>query len=384
MPRTAARLAAGTLALALPLTAAVGCGVEKKRTIKAEFASAQANFENSKATEVTLRLDDSKGSLEKIMTKGKDGMPKAVAEAVLKGSISYTVDPAGDKTLKSMSAGASATDLSKQLEKVNLSVVVRDDKSALAELRLVAGTLYAHVDLAEIGRLAKAGGVSDFDQKLDGSIGSADPAFAKGLADVRAGKWIKLPLTKYLTQLQQLAGSMAPGGIPTPKPGFDGQAFGKKLFTAVKPYVKVTDANDSTSDRVLDVKVKVRPALKAALAVLQTDKDLPFVGMFGRVNAAEIDKNVTDGTAKGTITLKSGHLTQFAVDMESIRTLATDPGSDSVDGGRVVVDVDDSASEVSAPDNVSDFDLGKVLEQFMQGFGSSSSSASAFGGSYQG
>jgi hypothetical protein len=368
---TSLRLAAGTVALALPLAAAAGCGAEKRKTIKAEFASAASNLEGSKAASFTLRLDDAQGNLAKLAKKSDGAPPAAVVDALLKGSITYIVDPVGDATFKSATATKGAADLKSALNKVNLAFVVRDGVADVAELRLVAGDLYAHVNLTEIGRLATLGGAKDFNSSLDDAVTSMDPRFAQGLADVRAGKWLKLPLSKYLDQLQGLAGSMAPqlGGSSTGKK-YDFNALGKRAYAAVKPYVKVTDANDSSSDRVLDVNVQVRPALKALLALLQSEKGLPFAGMLGSVMPSEIDKNVTDGIAHGTITLKSSHLRQVAVDIESIRTLSTDPGTDTVAGARVVVDINDDAAALTAPTDVSSFDIGQIIDGFLQNLGS--------------
>jgi hypothetical protein len=365
--RTTTRLAVGVLAVALPLAAVAGCGAEKKRTIKAEFASAQSNLESSKAASFTLRFDDSKGTVAKLAKK--DDTPAELVDALIGGSVTYVVDPAGDKTLKDLKVSGSTTaaDLSAQLKTVNAGFVVRDDKSDLGEFRLIDGVLYAHVDMKAIGRLAKAGGTEDFDAQLDDFVDSASDKFRAGLEDVRAGKWIKLPLTDYIEKFQDLAQSFT-GIEPAPtKSGVDTTKLGRDLFAAVKPHITVTDANNDSKDRVLDVKVKARPALKAALAVLQASKDLPFAAMLKEVTPAEIDKNVTDGTAKGTITMKSGHLSQFTVDVESIRLLSTDPGTDSVAGSRVVVDVDDSADQLKVPSDVSSFDVGALIDEFLQG-----------------
>jgi hypothetical protein len=357
------RLAAGTVVLALPLAAAAGCGVEKKKSIKAEFAAAQTFLEKSKAVSVTLRLDDAQGNLAK--QAKKDDTPDAIVQAVLKGSITFTGDPAGQATFASLKPGAGAADLKASLQKVNFGIVVRDDKAALGELRLVAGDLYARVDLTEVGRLAKAGGATDFDTKLDKAVAGADPRFAQALTDVRAGKWLKLPLAKYLDQLQGLAKSVAPELNPDQAKS---KALADKLFTAVKPYVKVTDANDSSSDRVLDVKVQARPALKALLGVLSADKTLPFGGMLGSTLPSAIDDNVSDGTVHGTITLKNSHLKQFALDVESLRLLSKDPGKDTAAGVRVVVDIDDTAAPVTAPTDLAKFDLGAIVDELLQGF----------------
>ena len=385
-----ARLAAGTLVLSLPLVAAAGCGVEKRRTVTAEFASAQSNLARSRAVSFTVRLDDSKGSIKRLATKDKS-TPKGLVDAALPGSVTYTVDPASNATLASLGSGAcagkaTATDLAAAIKKVNLALVVRDAHAAVAELRLVGGVLYAHVDLTEIGAVAKDSGVKDFDAKLDDVVSSADPAYAKGLADVKAGQWISLPLSKYLTKFQDLAkgfSGLGAGGAtdaptsptsPTAPTGpttrTDCKALSKvgtDVLGAIKPYVKVTDANDSSSNRVLDIKVKARPALKAALAVLQAAKGLPFAGLLKSVEPKAVDDAVADGTAHGTITLNNGHLTQATIDLESLRTLATDPGKDSFVGSSIVLDVNDKADEVAVPGNVSTFDVGALIDSSLRG-----------------
>ncbi len=362
------RLVACTLVLALPLVAAAGCGAAKQKTVREEFTAAQAHLADSKAASFTLKLSDAQGNLAKLMTKQGD-TPPALVQALLKGSVTYTADPAGDATFKAARAGsADPTDLKAAFQKVNLGFVVRDDKAELVEIRLVAGNLYAHVNLDEIGALAKAGGVDDFDAMLEENIAGKDARLNQGLADVRAGKWLTLPLATYLTQLQDLARTLAPGATPDPSKKYDFSGFGKKAFDAIKPYVKVTDANNSSADRVLDVKVQARPALKALLAVLKAEKDLPFGTLFAAVDTAEIDKNVKAGEAKGTITLHDSHLSKVSVDLESLRQLANDPGEDSFAAVNVVMEIDDSADQVSAPKNVSSLDLGALIEKLISGF----------------
>jgi hypothetical protein len=381
--RQSTRLAAGTLVLALPLAAAAGCGVEKKRTIKAEFSSAVSNLENSKAVSFTLSFKDTKGTVAGLVNK--DGsVAKPLVKELLGGSVTYTVDPASDKKLKELdyTAGTSSADLSAALKTVNLGFVVKDSTTALGELRLVDGVLYAHVDLKEIGRLAKAGGTKDFDSQLDDAVTSADPTFTQGLIDVRAGKWIQLPLTKYISKLQDLAKGVTGSKAPTKSSSLDIGGLTQRVFKAAKPDITVTDANDSSTNRVLDVNIKMRSALKAALLVLQAEKDLPFASDIAKVDPSDIDDNVSSGTAHGTVTLKSGHLTQVTVDIESIRTLNPDekPSSkNSVAGASVVFDLDDRAGEVMAPTDVSTFDVGALFDKFFNGI-----SGGVSGGSSQG
>jgi hypothetical protein len=375
------RLTAGTLVLALPLVAAAGCGAEKKKTIRQEFTAAQKHLGDSKAAAFTLSFDDSKGNLAKLMNEDGEA-PPALVSALLKGSITYVTDAAGDATLRSVQAeAANPTDLKASLSKVNVAFVVRDDKADVAEIRLVAGDLYAHVNYTEVKALAKAGGVDDLDAMLDENLGDADPRLATALNDVRAGKWLKLPLAKYLDQLQELAGSIAPGlgGTDTSKQ-YDFAGIGKKAYDAVKPYVKVTDANDSSKDRVLDVKVQARPALTALLGVLKAEKDFPLAAMLGEIKTSDITENIRDGEASGTIKLHESHLTEVAIDVESIRQLSTDPGTDSFEGVKVVLGIDDSADEVSAPTELSSVDLGAMIDEFLGSFMDQMSEASSFSG----
>ncbi len=358
------RLAAGTLALALPLAAATGCGAEKKRTITAEFASAQTNLENSVGASFTLRVTDAQGNLKKAAVN--DGsLADTLADALVGASVTYTVDPAGDKTLGQLS-GTGTTLSAKTLNDSNVAVVIRDDKTVLAEIRVVAGVLYLHLDLGEVRRLVEAGGGKDFDSQLDSFGTDGPPEASQLITDLRAGKWISLDAGKYVDQLSQLGeGLLGASGTPAP---VDTKGLGADLFAAVKPYVKVTDANDSSKDRVLDVTVQARPALKAALAALKANKDLPFAPLLEGATPADIDKNVKDGTAKGRITLADGHLTSFSVDLESIRSLAPEPGATSLAGVSVLVEVDDSADEVKAPKDVSSVKLDDLIQQFLDGF----------------
>lgn len=385
-PRT--RLAAGTLAVLLPLAAVAGCGVQKQRTIKAEFTSAGTYLQDSKAASFTLRLDDSQHKLAALLQKDAD-TPAELADAFAGGSITYVVDPVSDKVLRDVSATPTGKDVGAQLKTVNLAFVIKDSTATLGELRVVDGVLYLHVDLAEIGRLAKAGGVEDFDASLDSAVTGGPPEFASIVKEVRAGKWVKLDLAKYLTKLTDLADTFAQGftgASPAPKPSasaFDAKGLGQRLFDGVKPYVKVTDANDNSSDRVLDVTVDARPALKAALKILAATDDLPFPNVFSDIDPTQVDDNIGPGLAKGQIRLADGHLKQISIDAESIRKLAIDPGTDSVAGLSVVFDVDDSAVAVQAPSDVSSVDLGELVDQFLDGI-NPSGSTSTLGSSYSG
>lgn len=363
------RLVAGSLALLLPLGGAAACGVEKQRTVKAELALAQTNLGQSKVMSVTLHLADPKGSLAKAMGSGADPTPTTVTQAVLAGGITVTVDPAGAQTLAQVSRQTGSTTLTPEaltarLKKVQLALAVKDARGPVVELRLVDGVLYAHVDLAEISRLAGDSSVQDGLTQAE-----ADPTFGPLVKDVRAGKWVRLDLAPLLRQFAALAQTVSPQ-LTTPRTGatLDTTRLGRDLFAAVKPYVRITDANDSSSDRVLDVRVQLRPAVKAALAVLRATKGLPGLALLQGIDAGAIDRTLSTGTVDGQLRLADGHLTQLSLDLQSARNVAARPGGPDLTGSKVIVDVDDTASPVTVPTNVSRVDLGALVDQFFGAF----------------
>lgn len=369
------RLTAVALALTLPLVAVAGCGAEKKRTIKAELQSAADNISGSKAMSVTFRLVDPSGTVKASALKSAESPEdKALTPPLLGGSVTYTVDPVGNAALKDSPQGCGTTEkeLRDSLDKVNFSWVVKDDLKPLGELRMVAGTLYINVDLTEAGRLAALGGTKDFDAQLDEFAGE-DPELAKVVADVRAGKWVKVPIGQYIDRIKELAESFSEtmgddAATPSPAATVDCQALGKDVFAALKPHIKVTDANNDSADRLLDVTVQVRPAVKAAVEAIKNSKNLLFGEALEDFDSTEIDKELKDGVAKGTIRLSDGHLKQVTIDLESVRVLDPDASTTPLTGGSVVIDVDDSADELVAPTDVSAFDLGTFLEDFFEGF----------------
>ncbi|MCW2670093.1 MAG: hypothetical protein JWO27_1990 [Frankiales bacterium] len=363
MPFHPARLVAGTLVLALPLAAAAGCGAVKKRSIKQELTSARSHLADSSAASFTLRLEDKQGSLAALAKKSGD-VPDAAVKDLLGGSVTYTFDAKSAQQLKGVDPSSSTAELKKALAGVRFALAVKDAKATVAELRLVDSTLFARVDIAEIDRVAKEAGSDGVAASFDDAIASAPAEYRPALRDLKAGKWLKLPLAGYLAKLKDAVGS-----LPTPSPGKSGdlQKTRDDLMTALKPYVSVTDANDSSSKRVLDVNVAARPALKAALAVLKRSKGLPFASALQDVQASAIDKNIADGKVHGTITLADGHLTQVSLDLESIRALDPHKSSDSLAGSSVVVDVDDSADQVTAPaDGVSSVDVKALVDDLFK------------------
>ena len=372
MSRATTRIAAGTLVVVLPLAAVASCGVQRKRTISAEFAAASTSLQDSRAASFTLRLDDASGAVRRAATR--DGsVPQALVGPLLGSSLTYVVDPVGERTLRQLQSatGGPMADQTQSFKDVNVAVTARDADGSVAELRIVQGVLFVKVDLAEITRLAKAAGAADVDAQIGRLEQSVPPALKQAVVDVRAGKWLKIDLAGYVRDLASLADSVRPGLTKQGSPDLAQlQDLGRRLYAAVRPSVQVVEAGGSSSDRVLQVTVRARPAVKAALEVLKASKALPFGPALTAVSSADIDRELADGAVSGSVSLRDGHLRQVALDLESLRTLDPKAGPDSLAGSRLVVDVDDHAQQVTVPTDVSSFDPGVFLQDLLKGLGS--------------
>ncbi len=334
----------------------MACGQQKKASIKAELQAAQTNLGRSSAVSVTLHLTDPGGRLRAAMTGGSGSVPPAVADAILAGDLQLTVAAADGRTLDQLS-GLRSRPVGEQLKAANLAFVVHAGHGSLFELRIVGGSLYARVDDALLSRLAG--------HPVLGGLFAGAPAALQGLvADVKAGKWLTVPLGTYADQLSKLAPALAGrGSVPPSLP----PGLGSSLMSAVRPYISVTDAGNDSHRRVLDVRVQLKPALAAALRTVKSGGTV-FPGL-GALDGA-ITSGLRSGTVKGTITLRDSHLSQVTLDLASLRDVAPVHASfPPLAGSALTLDVNDAAAAPQAPTDLSSFDLGKLLSSLLGGLG---------------
>lgn len=351
------RVPAALAVVVLPLTALVGCGQAEQSTrssVEAELRQAGDHLLDSESTTVTISLDDAKGTAKAAITNGPDAAPEAVADALLGGSVSFTIDPASGKTLRDLQSTDPATPPAESLKLVNMAFSVDADGGPLVQVRLVGGDLYTAVDLERIGGLADKAGEPDFSAQVDEFARSAPPDFQPLVADLQDGKWVRLPLAEYADQLNELGSP--PAGAPSPDP----DKLASDLLAAVRPFVEVTDAGDKGDQRILDVRVQAREALKALFDVV--GRSVPGLD---QLPAQQLD-TLAAGTVDGKVFLEDSHLTKLSLDLSSIARVSPD-GSTAPDltGSTLTVSVDDSADEVEVPEDLSSVDVGVLVEQFL-------------------
>ena len=342
--------------LALPLGAAAGCGATPsavRSNVEAELQQASTHLQDSRSTSMTLRFEDPQGTAKKALTSGDDPARPALADALLGGTVSITVDPTGERTLRDVRGAGPDVPVAEQLELANLAFSISADGGALAQVRIVGGDLYVSADVSRIFALAEKAGDVDASQQLEALVGQAPPQLMPVLRDLQAGRWLKLPLAKYATQLDRLARTQPP-------PSADPEELGNDLLAAVRPFVTVTDAGGEDGARVLDVQVQARKALEAVLDTIRSVS--PTVPGLDELDSAALPE-ITDGTVDGQVLLQDGHLTRVTLDLASVGRLAPEgERSPELAGTRLALDVDDTADEVVVPDDVSGVDVGEVVQ----------------------
>ena len=351
------------LALAVSGSIAVaGCGAAG--SLRADNAHAKSSFKTAKSLSVTLGFSDPDGKLAKAIRSGDNTTPTQAA-AVIGGTVSFTMSANGGRTL--FAKGDPTRPLSQQVKQGNFDLTVNGLGGKLVEIRLVDGILYAASDIAAVKKAADLGGPGAGGQ-VDEFFNSVPPQLKQGSDDLRAGKWLKVPIATSVKQLQKLA-QAGGGGAPDPAKARGYAKLGKDLQAAITPNIGLTDLGATGDTRNVSIGIKVKQSLKAVLGVL--DSDAATLGLPpGLIPKGDALKDVSDKTLSATLTITRGHYTKLSVPFAGLAALDAHPSSAVPPLGKsaIVLQLDDSAEPVSAPTNVSSFDIGSLLDQFIQRF----------------
>lgn len=366
-----------TTLLALAVTGAIavaGCGAAG--SLRADNAHAKSSLQAAKSLSVTLGFSDPDGKLAKAIRSGDSTTTQAQAAAVIGATISFTVSANGGRTL--FAKGDPNQPLSHQVKQSNFDLTVSGLGGKLAEIRLVDGILYATSDIAAVKKAADLGGPGAGAQ-VDAFLTSVPPQLKQGADDLKAGKWLKVPIATYVEQLQKLA-KAGGGAAPDPAKARGYAKLGKDLQAAIKPNIGLTDLGATGDSRNVSIDIKVKQALTAVLGVLSSDAatlGLP-AGLIPKGDALE---DVSDKTLSATLTITRGHYTKLSVPFAGLAGLDAHPSTSVPPFGSsaIVLQLDDSAAPVIAPTNVSSFDIGALIDQFVSQFGGVGAAASLNG-----
>ncbi len=366
-----------TTLLALAVTGSItvaGCGAAG--SLRTDDAHARSSFKAATSLSVTLGFDDPDGKLDKAIRAGDSTTTPAQAAAVIGGALSYTMSATGGRSLFA-TAGPKAT-LSQRLKQSNFDLTVAGLGGKLVEIRLVDGVLYASSDITAVKKAADLGGPGA-GSRVDELFNTVPPQRKQATDDLRAGKWLKLTIGTYLEQFQQLAKTGA-GAAPDPARIRSYAKLGKDLQAAITPNIGLSDLGATGDTRNVSIDIKVKQALTAVLGVL--DSDAATLGLpAGLIPKADALNDVSDATLSAKLTITRGHYTRLAVPIAGLAALDAHPAKPVPPLGKsaIVLDIDDSAAPVTAPANVSSFDIGALLDPIVKQLGAGRGAASLNG-----
>ena len=344
--RRATRVSAATLVAALALVGGItACG---KVDLKQQVDAAQTNLSHAKAASFTVRIADPDNELASTAKTADDMNAARIFKAA---SLTFTVDPAGDRTLGDAGKAKPKSDDPVSALKASGAFEIsyaNAGKTVLA-LRSVGGVLYARLDPTQWKTVAGK------PLPLDDMNGpDAPPGTGPAVSGIRAGKWLSLDLAGLYTRAEELGLTKANGANPAKLDPTRVQALAKKIVEAVQRNYTSTSTNKGDITTV-QVKVKAKEALTAVLDTLGDPQFKDVLSAFGATGDAWLGQakaavaRIPAGAVTGSVTIRKDHFTQVAVDLGSITALATDPEAKKVRTARLLVDVDDSAAAVTAP-----------------------------------
>lgn len=340
MTRLHTRLAA---ALSVPLVlTACGSVSSAAAGLEQDAAAANAALAKAEGIGVVVRVDDPDGDLEQALQEGPDGLSADLAEVLVGSRVDVRLAAKAGRTLGDQPDPG--TPLGETLRWTDSALTLSTSDADLLSWRTVDGVLYVSSDLAEVERVAAAGGSP---LSLQDEVAGA-PAPLPELHDaLRDGQAVSVPIADLVESLGELTGQDAEAyseGLP--------DDLLRELRAAIEPHARLRDLGSDDGVRTVRVEVDVKRLLQAVASTAGTDV----------ADAADLD-GLSDETVSGTITIEDGHYRRLELPLSELVDLVEDPAVETPDLGdsALVVELDDSVEQVEAPTRVAELDLLELL-----------------------
>lgn len=304
----------------------------------------------------TLQLAVSASTLEQLSaTSGKTPIPAADASLITGGSLQFELRSTNGVSLETLSK---STNPAQDLASEQASFSLNAGGSALVQLELVGGDLYARAAVQQILTLAHVS-----PSKLAILSSPSLPPSLSFLHAAAAGDWLQLPLTGLTQLLHQVAPSAASSSSASQLRSMLGQLFSQDLT--------VTRAGSSSLGDHLVVSGSSQTVLTAFLGALKST--IPSNPIFNRINSTNIpNRTVTvDAYVKGGVLHElSLNLAQFAP--------ASEQAALAGQSVPLTLTLSQSAPAISAPSTFTTVNLSGILSGLL-GAGALSGSGSSSG-----
>ena len=319
------------------------------------LAAAVHNISNGNAESFQLSLKPDDAMIAALNKDNSDPQSSAIAKSLFtNGGIVVKFTASSDKPLKDLKTG----------ESPNVEFDLTAGGTDLVDVRSVGGALYAKLNVPQFLQLSGKPASS-----LTSQLGQVPPDFQAPLQALMAGKWVGVSASdlKGLEQMLQSFGGSAGdlGSTPTSSASGPGSQMLSGLETALMKALtqdaNVTDKGSghyAVSGKVKvigqDVLQAVGPVLNSVPGKSKTDIDKLREGL----NNVPDSENVTFD-----IWVKSGQISELQVDLAQFLPAG------KTGGGHLPVDAKftQSASSVSAPSDVTNVDVQKLLSAFGSG-----------------
>ncbi|WP_194925215.1 hypothetical protein [Catenulispora pinisilvae] len=327
-----------------------GTGGSKNPTEALAAAVHNINSGNAEAFQLSLKPDD---AMIAAMNKDSDPQSAQIAKSLFSnGGIVVKFTASSDKPLKDLKAG----------ENPNVELDLTAGGTDFLDVRMVGGALYAKANMPQFLQLA---GKSASD--LNSQLSQAPADFQAPLQALMAGKWVGVSASdvKNLEQMAQNLGNSDLGGSSTaPSTSAGTQMLAgieSNLMKALTQDATVTDKGSGQYEVSGKVKVigqdvlqAITPTLSAVPGKSKADIDKLRQGL----NSVPDSENVTFN-----VWLKSGQISELQVDLAQFLP------SSQTGGGHLPVDAkfSQTAGAVTAPGDVTNIDVQKLMSSFGQG-----------------
>jgi len=306
------------------------------------------NSGNAESFQLSVKPDD---AMITAMSKDSDPQSAAIAKSLFSnGGIVMKFTASAGKPLKDLKAG----------ENANVELDLTAGGTDFFDIRTVNGALYAKANVPQILKLA---GKSASD--LNSQMGQVPPDFQAPLQALLAGKWVGVS-AQDLKGLEQMAQNFGNGDLtstPTSSKAGTQMLAGieSQLMKAMTQDATVTDKGNGQYQVSGKVKVIGQDVLQAFTPVLnsvpgksKTDIDKLRTDL----NSVPDSENITFD-----VWLKNNQISELQVDLAQFLP------ADQTGGGHLPIDAkfSQSANSVSAPSDVTNIDVQKLLSSFGSG-----------------
>jgi hypothetical protein len=335
------------VAAATMVTGLAACGGDSTGSSGDEvMTAATANLEAAKTASFTFSLTDPNA-----VVAASSNDPEMVKKFLSDAALTITIDPAGDNTLGQASTATptTGTQMLEQAGAMDLTYTVGGEQRL--GLRLVDGSVYVKADLAALSDMAG--------EDLEAMLATVPGDYTKLVDGIKNGKWVKVDLRRVLQEYPEIDSLlMSESGVLLQDTTVNTQEMQKELLTALNENSEKTVSTDGDTSTV-ELKVKAKAFAQAVQNLL------PAAEAAGLDDASSDIEDMGDGTMDMSVTVKDDHFTSATLNLSSAQAVL-EPDSDvDLTGAELVMDVNDAAEGVTAPDAGDVVDATDMLMEFV-------------------